>query len=687
MENPSQSIFRVAVEAPFFKALNYIVPPELQGQAKIGQKVFVPLGKREASGVLLGPATESTDRELKAIARLDPEHSPIPESYLQWLTWISDYYFFPLGATLGLAFPPLKKAAEGKSKSSKRSLFQNPTLQEPDRVLTPEQLATLQKIRPFVIEGGFSVHLIFGVTGSGKTEIYLQLLQDVLKQGRRGLLLVPEISLTPQLIDRFAGRFGDQVAVLHSQLTERERTNFWWDIREGKKSILLGARSAQFCPIDNLGLIVVDEEHEPSFKQDEKLKYHGRDAAVMLAKFCQVPILLGSATPSLESWKNAHEGKYHLHTLQSRVENRALPEIQIVDMRELSKPKKETAPQTLELPFWMSPQLHSALQETLLNKKQAALFLNRRGAAALVICPSCGFTHKCPNCDINLTLHGQNHLVCHYCDYHENFKVACPDCKEGELTPVGLGTEALEKSIQELFPTAKVGRADRDEITSRADLEDLIRRMESFDIDILIGTQMIAKGLDFKNLTLVGVVLADIGFNIPDFRASERSFQLLTQVAGRAGRHVQAGESPGQVIIQTYSVEHPSLTHARNHSFSQFAQEELFQRRELLYPPYGKLLSVRIQGNELEKVQQTARLFATRAQALKSKQKLYSEIEVLGPAPAPLAKLRGKYRFHLLLKGAQSGLLNGFCRQVFADESWVSSGVRLIPDVDPLHLL
>ena len=262
MENPSQSIFRVAVEAPFFKALNYIVPPELQGQAKIGQKVFVPLGKREASGVLLGPATESTDRELKAIARLDPEHSPIPESYLQWLTWISDYYFFPLGATLGLAFPPLKKAAEGKSKSSKRSLFQNPTLQEPDRVLTPEQLATLQKIRPFVIEGGFSVHLIFGVTGSGKTEIYLQLLQDVLKQGRRGLLLVPEISLTPQLIDRFAGRFGDQVAVLHSQLTERERTNFWWDIREGKKSILLGARSAQFCPIDNLGLIVVDEEHE-----------------------------------------------------------------------------------------------------------------------------------------------------------------------------------------------------------------------------------------------------------------------------------------------------------------------------------------------------------------------------------------------------------------------------------------
>ena len=356
-------------------------------------------------------------------------------------------------------------------------------------------------------------------------------------------------------------------------------------------------------------------------------------------------------------------------------------------MRELSKPKKETAPQTLELPFWMSPQLHSALQETLLNKKQAALFLNRRGAAALVICPSCGFTHKCPNCDINLTLHGQNHLVCHYCDYHENFKVACPDCKEGELTPVGLGTEALEKSIQELFPTAKVGRADRDEITSRADLEDLIRRMESFDIDILIGTQMIAKGLDFKNLTLVGVVLADIGFNIPDFRASERSFQLLTQVAGRAGRHVQAGESPGQVIIQTYSVEHPSLTHARNHSFSQFAQEELFQRRELLYPPYGKLLSVRIQGNELEKVQQTARLFATRAQALKSKQKLYSEIEVLGPAPAPLAKLRGKYRFHLLLKGAQSGLLNGFCRQVFADESWVSSGVRLIPDVDPLHLL
>jgi primosomal protein N' (replication factor Y) len=532
----------------------------------------------------------------------------------------------------------------------------------------------------------FSTHLVFGVTGSGKTEVYMQLLEEVLARGQRGLVLVPEISLTPQLIHRFASRFGDKIAVLHSQLTDRERTNQWWDMVEGRKSILIGARSALFCPIENLGMIVVDEEHEPSFKQEEKLKYHGRDAAIMLGKFANCPVILGSATPSLESWKNAQEKRYHLHQLQSRVEGRSLPQIAVIDMRELKQQVYEKKLST-ELPSWLSPQLHTAIRETLQRKKQTALFLNRRGMAPVVLCPSCGFVHECPNCDISLTLHGASHLVCHYCDYHENFREICPDCKEGEMTALGLGTEMLEKEMQKLFPEARIARADRDEINSRADLEELIEKMETREIDILVGTQMIAKGLDFSELNLVGLILADVGFNIPDFRSPERSFQLITQVSGRSGRHVAAGETPGQVIIQTYNPTHPSLQFATQHDFLGFAEQELSNRQSLLYPPFGRLISLRLQGSDLEKVQLTARRIAEASNSLKVQFSSYEKIEILGPAQAPLSRVRGKYRYHLLLKGPDSKILNKLCRHLFSNEALILPGVRVSADVDPLNLL
>lgn len=677
----SDQLWRVAVDAPLPEALTYGFSNPLQR----GQLVDVPLGRRKVKGLVMGPTEKTPDFEIKNIDSVDIEYAPLPEPFMRWLEWLAQYYIHPIGQVVQSAFPPLQKT-EKKRQSKRPPVI--PQLEGDTALnLTDEQQVCFENISQ---HSDFSTHLIFGVTGSGKTEIYLRLLEEVLKKGQRGLVLVPEISLTPQLIQRFARRFGDKIAALHSQLTDRERTNQWWDIVEGRKSILIGARSALFCPIDNLGLIIVDEEHEPSFKQDEKLKYNGRDAAVMMGKMMNCPVVLGSATPSLESWKNALDGKYHLHTLRRRVANRALPEIEVIDLRKQKadeEEQKKISAKYSHLPFWLSPELYDRMSEVLERGDQAALFLNRRGVAQMVLCSACGHTRECPNCDISLTLHAHSHLVCHYCDYHENFKSVCPDCKEGELKAIGLGTELLETDLVRLFPGKKVARADRDEIQSRGDLEDLIANMESGDIDILVGTQMIAKGLDFPKLKLVGLVLADVGFNLPDFRATERSFQLITQMSGRSGRHIKEGESPGKVIIQTYNAEHDSIVFARNHDYEGFAKHELEIRSQLHYPPIGRLVSFRIQGTHLGKVEETARLLARRAQSLKAQFPQYSSVEVLGPAEAPLSKLRGQFRFHLLVKSTQVAAVNPFSRQLLGDQEWVPSGIKILIDIDPMSLL
>lgn len=674
-------LWKVAVDAPLPEALTYA----FSGPLKRGQLVNAPLGSRKVKGLVLGAAEQTPEFKIKSIDSLDEEYQPLPEPFIKWLEWLAQYYIHPIGQVVSSAFPPLKRLE--KQRQSKRPPVV-PVLEADSALdLTPEQRTCFESIAK---HSHFSSHLLFGVTGSGKTEVYLRLLDEVLKKGQRGLVLVPEISLTPQLIQRFARRFGDKIAALHSQLTDRERTNQWWDIVEGRKTILIGARSALFCPIDNLGLIIVDEEHEPSYKQDEKLKYNGRDAAVMMAKLMDCPIVLGSATPSLESWKNAREGKYLLHTLKNRVANRALPDIEVVDLRKLKSDddeKKKNIEQYSHLPFWLSPELYERMHEVLNQGDQAALFLNRRGIAQMVLCPSCGHTVECPNCDISLTLHGKSHLVCHYCDYHENLKTKCPDCNEGALEAIGLGTEMLETDLSRLFPGKKIARADRDEINTRADLEELIVNMESGDIDILVGTQMIAKGLDFPKLKLVGLVLADVGFNLPDFRATERSFQLITQMSGRSGRHIKDGENPGKVIIQTFNVEHDSIVFARKNDFEGFADFELNIRAQLNYPPVGRLVSFRIQGPDLGRVEEAAGLLARRAQGLKSQFAQYASIEILGPAEAPLAKLRGQFRYHLLLKTTQAPMANPFCRQLLGDQEWLPAGVRILVDIDPMSLL
>ncbi len=476
---------------------------------------------------------------------------------------------------------------------------------------------------------------------------------------------------------------------MHSQLSERERTTQWWDIVENKKSILIGARSALFCPIDNLGLIIVDEEHEPSFKQEEKLKYNARDAAVMLGKMKNCPVVLGSATPSLESWKNAREKRYHLHYLKNRVAGRALPNIEVIDLRHTKEQAKDVIVdrKITPLPFWLSSHLYEKMQFTLEKGDQVALFLNRRGVAQMVLCPACGHTRECPNCDINLTLHAGSHLICHYCDYHENMKGRCPDCKEGELEAIGLGTELLEKDLRTLFPGKNISRADRDEIQTRAELEEMIEEMETGKIDILVGTQMIAKGLDFPKLKLVGLVLADIGFNLPDFRATERSFQLITQMSGRSGRHIAVGEDPGAVVIQTFNAEHESILYAQKNDYEAFAEHEVQVRAQLNYPPVGKLVSFRIQGPTKGTALETARLLARRAESLKLQNSAYHEIEILGPAEAPLSKLRGQFRYHLLLKASSAQVVNSFSRQILGQQDWLPPRTRIIVDIDPMSLL
>lgn len=669
---------KVAVDAPLYNSLTYLWPSK-ENRPEPGLLVKVPLGKRTVRGVILEEDSEpSKDFALKEVSPFSEEEVPrITPAHLKWGLWLSDYYLYPLGQVLSQFFPPLKKHSQRKRKGE---LPWENSLEAPE---TSPQLNDEQSeaVSGILSHKGFSSHLLFGVTGSGKTEVYLRVLEKILAEGKQGLVLVPEIALTPQLVTRFSRRFPNQVAVIHSQLTEREKTDQWWLMVEGKRNILVGARSALFCPLPRLGLIVVDEEHEPSFKQDEKLKYHGRDAALVLGQMVGCPVILGSATPSVESWQNVQEKKHHLHVLRERATESLMPTVEVIDLRAVRESRKD---EPSELPFWLSDALHEALAENLKNKEQSALFLNRRGMAQSTQCPECGHVAECPNCSVSLTVHQKTDLVCHYCGYIEIQKRNCPACDIGHLEPLGLGTELIEEDLKKLFPEAKIARADRDEIQNRKELEDLIFKMENQQIDILIGTQMIAKGLDFPKLTCVGLVLADVGFHWPDFRATERSYQLLTQVTGRSGRH---SKDPGKVFIQTYSPHHQSVMVAQNHQVGDFYENELLERSELHYPPFSRLALFKVQGNDLKKTSHCASYLVNRARQLKKTFQAFENVQILGPAPAPLSRLRGKYRFQALLKAKRASELKEFCRRLLGDEKWVPSGTKVQVDIDPLHML
>ncbi len=675
--SPPSAAYQVAVDAPMPTSLTYLQPSNAPPFER-GESVIVPLGKRRVSGVVLqasSSAPEPGKFKLREIEGSNPLRPPLSAPYLAWLEWLAAYYIHPIGLVVETVFPPLKKGAKRASKRPPVIPVNDGVSAPPN--LTPEQMSVLESIQA---KPGFHTHLLHGVTGSGKTEVYLNLLKAVVARGGQGLVLVPEIALTPQLIDRFSKRFPNQVAVLHSHLTEREKTNQWWEMVSGEKKILIGARSALFCPIPRPELIILDEEHEPSYKQDEKLKYHARDAAIVLANKLNIPIVLGSATPSLESWNNVRSGKFALHTMAQRVNDRPMPDIEVVDLRDETRDRKmHPSP----LPFWLSTRLHSELQYVFAKGEQAALFLNRRGIAQAAQCRACGFASECPNCSVSLTVHANSHLVCHYCDYSERLQLKCSNCSEEEIAPQGLGTEKIEADMLQLFPHLRIARADRDEVQSREHLEAMIRAVENHEVDLLVGTQMIAKGLDFPKLNLVGMVLADVGFHWPDFRASERSFQLMTQVSGRSGR-----QTAGRVVLQTYNPEHSSIRFTVANDFKGFAAEELSERAELHYPPIWRMAMLRVHGPNAETAKLCSARLVKRARALQQQHSHYeTEVLVLGPAQAPLFKLRGRFRFQVMLKCESAQRLNAFCRQLLSNEDWIPAGTKVQIDIDPFQML
>lgn len=539
--------------------------------------------------------------------------------------------------------------------------------------LNPDQSRVWQPVSHALAAGGFHPFLLHGVTGSGKTEIYLRAIEQVVAAGKEAIVLVPEISLTPQTIERFRGRCG-RVAVLHSNLTDAERATYWRHVAAGNINVVVGARSAVFAPTRKLGLIVIDEEHETSFKQESTPRYHARDVAVMRAQLAGVPILLGSATPSLESWRAASAAEYELLSLPNRVENRPMPDVQLVDMRHEPKTPGQyrAIGQTLE----------RGIREAVKAGGQVILLLNRRGFSTHVHCPDCGHVAQCQHCDLSLTFHrSKAALVCHYCGWETLPMTQCPKCNHTAIRYQGMGTEKLHAELEKTFPQYVIQRMDSDTMTKSGSHQRVFDAFKAGLIHILLGTQMIAKGLDFPNVTLVGVINADVGLHLPDFRAAERTFQILAQVAGRAGR----GEKGGRVMVQTFTPEHPCISLAAGHDFQAFAKLELGFRKEHQYPPYQRLARLIVRSESEEQAAAFADQLAGAFKAATTRVK-NGAIRVLGPAECPVFKLHDYYRFHFQLQSESSGTLHQVLREVLA-VSKPPSGVEFQVDVDPFSMM
>lgn len=537
---------------------------------------------------------------------------------------------------------------------------------------TPAQQNALDRIRSAISQGKYAGFLLHGVTGSGKTAVYLTAMHAVLQAGRSAILLVPEIGLTPAVAADLHQIFGDQVAILHSGLSDRERAEQWHRIRRGDARIVVGTRSAVFAPVANLALIIVDEEHDGSYKQEETPRYHARDVAVMRARMAGITVVLGSATPSLESYFNAQKNKYTLLELPDRVEQRPLPQVEILDMK---SEFRETGHEQV-----ISRQLASEIADRLSRREQVMVLLNRRGYAPVVLCRSCGHTAQCANCAISLTHHKREHrLQCHYCGYLQAVPKVCEECGSEYVYFAGTGSEKLEELLHGMFPQAHIGRLDRDTVRGRHDFERLLNQLSAGELDILVGTQMIAKGHDVHGVTLVGVVGADIALGLPDFRAAERTFQLLTQVAGRAGR----GQTPGKVVLQTCFPEHYAVQFAAAHDFRGFYDKELRYRSWMHYPPYNAVANVLVRGEKLDDVLKFAGLVGRWFE-----NSSHVGVRVLGPAPAPIARLKRDYRYHFLLKSASREKLNALLRAMlaYAGEQRIPRG-NLIVDVDAVWLM
>jgi primosomal protein N' (replication factor Y) len=538
-----------------------------------------------------------------------------------------------------------------------------------EKILNPEQQEAVDTING----SNKKVFLIHGITGSGKTEIYMNLVRGMLRNGRDSIVLVPEISLTPQMVERFKGRFGKNVAVFHSKLSEGERYDEWLRVKEGKVKVAVGARSAIFLPFKDLGLVVIDEEHENSYKSDSDPKYSAAEIAQFLCHRNDTKLVLGSATPSVETYYKARSQEYELITLKNRADKAMLPAMELVDMREELLSNNKSI---------FSKRLYEEIQNTLDNKEQIILFLNRRGFSPFVSCRQCGYVFKCDNCDISLTYHSENGLlVCHYCGMRRRAANTCPKCRSKYVKYFGIGTERIEQEIKRYFPSARTIRMDFDTTRRKNAYEEIYNDFKERRADVLIGTQMIAKGLDFKDVTLVGIIAADLSLNLPDFRAAERTFQLITQVSGRAGR----GEKLGKVIVQTYNPDNYSITRSLQNDYEGFYQEEISIRRDMNYPPFSKIMSINMSSkNENILIKNIQNVGLILKEIIKDNDK----IEMLGPCPCNISKINEHYRWQILLKGEISLLAaNTVKNAVYEALKEVYTEVRVSLDINPTSLL
>ena len=743
-EAAEQLAAEVVFAEPPHGPYDYRVPETLKGTLRAGQRVRVPLGKsgRPVVGYVTNVATKPVGtRPLKAVDAVVDAEPLLSPAMLRVTAWMADYYLCPLGQVLQavvpagvrgqagtremtfLSVPPpiasqlaagtlklgtkqadalrvlaasprpltppeLAKAAkctlgpiaELRKKKlvtvevkriSQMELDEVPTPREDRLQLNDDQQLALDRIVAALRAPRHETILMHGVTGSGKTEVYIRAIDEVIAFGRQAIVLVPEISLTPQTRSRFRSRFS-QVAVLHSHLSDAERHWHWQRIAAGEVQVIVGARSAVFAPVRNLGLIVIDEEHDHSFKQGESPRYHARDVALKRAQFENIPLVLGSATPSLEAWHEAREGRFTLVELPKRVSDRPLPLVGTIDLRDEVRSRAARGA--------ISRQLASAIDQAIKADGQVILLLNRRGYSTHIQCPACGFVAKCPDCDLPLTHHREgDKVLCHYCDFQATAPAKCPDCRFDGIRYSGLGTQRLEAEIASRFSGVPVLRMDSDTMRKPGSHELALAKFRDGEVRILVGTQMIAKGLDFPNVTLVGVINADTALHFPDFRAAERTFQLVTQVAGRTGR----GDKGGRVLVQTFSPEHFAIAAAVRHDYHAFAAAELPIRSEHGYPPYTGVIRLIVRG-EQEKVTEQ---FAEQAmKLLRDKATALTTARLLGPAPCPIAKLRAKYRFHVLLSSPTPEQLRAAVRAAMPNLE-PPEGVQWVIDVDPVDLL
>jgi primosomal protein N' (replication factor Y) len=734
-------LVEVAVAAAVRGTFTYRVPAALAPDVTLGQRVAVPFGRSpRATGYVVGfPTSPPGGLALRDVAAVLDVVPPFTPRLVELIRWAEEYYLVPPGELLRAALPPGLNSRRGTEGPARRgveyaapqpdaaeavaSLARAPAqravleylltrgripldelrrafphgrpalaalgkrglvrLERETKVarsglleasaeapaLTPAQAAALAEIEAAF--GAFAPFLLHGITGSGKTEVYLTSIARARAAGKGALVLVPEIALTPQLSGRFRARFGDDVALLHSGLTAAERHAEWRRLRDGEARICVGVRSAIFAPVQDLAVIVVDEEHEGSFKQEDGPAYHARDLAVKRAQLEGAVVILGSATPSLETLENARRGRYRRLELPARIDDRPLPTVELVDLRKLRRPGQDLAPGLL------SPRLVDALAETVAAGQQAILFLNRRGFETLVVCEGCGEEARCPDCSLALTHHARRGLLlCHACGRSERMDSKCPSCG-GVRFGVGVGTEQVEEAARARVPGARIARLDRDAVTTADDTAALLARFARRDLDVLVGTQMVTKGHDFPGVTLVGVVLADTALALPDFRAGERTFQLLTQVAGRAGR----GADAGRVIVQTFNPATRAVARSVLHDYAGFAEEELEERRHRGWPPYARLLAVRVEGSE------AATPRAAEALARAARPALRGEVALLGPAPAAIERIRGRTRWHLLFRAPTPQALFRIHRALAPLAHRPPGGVQVRFDMDPHAML